>query len=156
MQDTSSNSAVDPYRPPEATDAPAPELPVGATHSNQAPTDIRNQEQVVLTLPGHTPEQAAERVFQFFSTQQYKLEEGTPTQATYGIGSPVLRVLFGAFVKRHKFSVVVTAGDQANNHGAQIQVGKAMSGAMGGVIGYQNYKKEFERICLGLSSQLTA
>ncbi len=91
-----------------------------------------------------------EAVEQFFLSEKYRLEDGTPADGTYGIGNNLLRILFGAFVKRYKFKVnVVPSGN-----GCLVYVEKGMSGVMGGAIGYAKMKKELARIRLGVQNSL--
>ena len=43
------------------------------------------------------------RLEKFFKTLDYKLESGTNEKGVYGTGSNIMRILFGAFVKRYTF-----------------------------------------------------
>ena len=96
------------------------------------------------------PKAAAIAAQDFFLAEGYRLESGDVRDGTYGIGNNVLRLLFGAFVKRYKFKVqVVAVGD-----GSNVLVSKGMSGVMGGAIGYAKMKKELVRIREGLQTTL--
>ena len=95
-------------------------------------------------LDGGDVQSVAMAVQTFFSHRKYKLEEGTLSDGVYGTGNKVLRVLLGAFVKRYKFSVQVFLNDQTGD--LHLVFGKAMSGAMGGVIGYRKMTKEYGRL----------
>lgn len=77
-----------------------------------------------------------------FDRLGYRLEEGTPEYGVYGIGSGVLRFLFGVFAKRYRFSITITSEQGMGS----LTISKAMTGAMGGVVGYTRMNKEFERI----------
>ena len=76
----------------------------------------------------------------------YRLEVGHPLEATYGIGNDVMRILFGAFVKRFKFQVSI---GQAGNV-VDVRMTKAMTGWSGGVIGLMKMKSEFKRLSAAL------
>lgn len=101
---------------------------------------------ITTTVPA---EQAAQVVAKFFQSEKYKLESGSATDGYYGIGSNLLRMLLGALIKRCRFHVKVQSGAT----GTVITVEKGMSGAMGGVIGYAQMKKELERIRTGLRTR---
>jgi hypothetical protein len=93
-------------------------------------------------FPQVDPQVLANDVAEFFGTQQYKFEGGTPTNSQWGQGSDVLRVLFGAFAKRYKFNVAI----EPQPPYVWVRISKGMSGAMGGVIGYSKMKKETDRL----------
>ncbi len=87
-------------------------------------------------------EQIANAVGGFMHQQGYRLEEGNPMNGVYGIGNKVMRILFGAFVKRFAFQVYITQ----NGPNAQMEFGKGMSGFSGGVIGIAKLNTEFKRL----------
>jgi len=89
---------------------------------------------------------AATAVEGYFLCEGYRLEDGNAYDAVYGIGNNLMRILFGAFVKRFKFKVRVAAGGS----GSVVTVEKAMSGMMGGAIGYSKMKKELARVRVGV------
>ena len=93
-------------------------------------------------------ESLASSVAEFFGKEQYKLEEGTPDDGIYGTGSAALRALFGGLVKRYKFRVTIR--EESGN--VRMSVDKAMSGALGGALGYSKMKKEYGRLVSGLKS----
>ncbi len=93
-------------------------------------------------------ESIASSVEEFFKREQYKLEEGTPDDGVYGIGSPALRALFGGLVKRYKFKITIL--EEAGN--VRMSLDKAMSGALGGALGYSKMNKEHARVAAGLKS----
>jgi len=88
------------------------------------------------------PEQVANAVGHFMLREGYRLEQGNPMNATYGIGNKTMRILFGAFVKRYAFQVYV----MPNNSGVTLEFSKGMSGFSGGVIGIAKLNTEFNRI----------
>ena len=88
-------------------------------------------------------DELADRVAELFSARGYKLEEGTKFQGVYGNGSVAMRVLLGGLAKRNKFSITVLQNAES---GFAVDVDKAMSGAMGGVIGVTKMDNEFTRI----------
>ena len=90
----------------------------------------------------------ANSVAEFFKKEQYKLEEGTPEDGTYGTGSPALRALFGGLVKRYKFKIKIL--EESGN--IRMSIDKAMSGALGGALGYSKMNKEHARVASGLKS----
>ena len=97
------------------------------------------------------PNLVATATDQFFRGCGYRLEGGEPGYGTYGIGSDMMRIFFGAFAKRYKFFVTVTAGPQTT-----LRVEKGMSGWMGGALGASAMKKERRRIIDGLSGLFSA
>lgn len=103
--------------------------------------------EIRFVVPGNNATQVAQTIHGFFVAQKYKIEEGQQGNATYGIGSNLLRILFGAFAKRYKFHVSATDDGQGN---VVVTASKAMSGAMGGVIGHSKMKKETTRIFTGM------
>ena len=89
---------------------------------------------------------AAAAVEGYFVSEGYRLEDGNAYDATYGIGNNLMRILFGAFVKRFKFKVQIIA----EGSGSFVTVEKGMSGMMGGAIGYAKMKKELARVRVGV------
>ena len=83
------------------------------------------------------------RVGAIFSGEGYKLESGAPDNGTYGIGNQTMRLLLGAFHKRHTFSVKIYMHDE--NH-VRMDLIKMSSGWSGGLIGVSQVKKELARI----------
>lgn len=84
----------------------------------------------------------ADKLGEFFATEKYRLESGDKMNGKYGIGNSVLRICFGAFVKRFRFDVTVAAHDA----GSIIRIEKGMTGISGGAIGYAKLGKELNRI----------
>ena len=93
-------------------------------------------------------ESVSSSVAEFFGKEQYKLEEGTPDDGIYGTGNAALRAIFGGLVRRFKFKVTVL--EESGN--VRMSVDKAMSGALGGALGYSKMKKEQARVAAGLKS----
>ncbi len=96
-------------------------------------------------------ESIANSVEEFFKREQYKLEEGAPDDGIYGTGSPALRALFGGLVKRYKFKIAIL--EESGN--VRMTIDKAMSGALGGALGYSKMNKEHSRLVSGLKSLAT-
>lgn len=114
------------------------------------PTSIQTVEnETVFQYDGSELDSIIEGVKNYFENRKYRLELGQPAHGTYGAGSNTLRVLFGGFVKRFSFSVRVTKDDQGP---VFFRLQKAMSGAMGGVLGYSKMKKEYNAIVGELSA----
>jgi hypothetical protein len=82
------------------------------------------------------------RLEKFFHSEGYKLESGTNEKGVYGTGSHMMRILFGAFVKRYTFQFKL-AGE---NGTVRLEFASNMTGVSGGVIGYNKMKKELERL----------
>lgn len=98
------------------------------------------------------PNAVAQAVDQYFRNRKYKLETGAPGNAMYGIGSDLLRIFFGAFVKRYKFSAQV----MMNGGQTVLRVEKGMSGAMGGLIGHSSMKREATAVMGDLQTLFSA
>ncbi len=84
----------------------------------------------------------ANYIQEFFKTEGYGLEEGTPEKGGYIKGNLGMRVLFGGFSDRYKFNVDITDKDGM----AYLVLSKGMTGASGGLIGYTKMEKEINRI----------
>ena len=91
---------------------------------------------------GLSRDAVARTVNKYFIRKKYRLEKGTLEDGVYGIGSDVLRFLFGAFARRYKFKVTV----EEKHDEVVLRFQKGMSGMMGGAIGYSRMKKEFKKI----------
>lgn len=104
---------------------------------------------VLIRKQGQSADELAQRVYAQFMARGYKLEEGTMTRGVYGNGNAAARALLGGFVKRNKFSVSI---EQSAEGGFNISLDKAMSGAMGGVMGVSKLNKEFDQIHQMLTS----
>ena len=85
-----------------------------------------------------------EGVERFFKDRKYHLESGDPDNGTYGTGSNLMRVFFGAFAKRYSFSVKVRKSEDQRS--VVFLLEKAMSGAMGGAIGFAKMTKAYNAI----------
>jgi len=108
-----------------------------------APTTTnREDKQAEYRYEGTTREAIVEGVKAYFEARKYKLENGKPDNGTYGIGSDLMRILFGAFAKRYSFTVQIGEEDGV----VVFKLTKAMSGAMGGVIGHSKMTKEYKTI----------
>jgi hypothetical protein len=102
----------------------------------------------IFTYQNITKEELANRVDAFFIQQEgYRLEGGAKGSAIYGKGSTFWRILFGAFVKRYKFSIQVKALENGN---VSLQLNKEMSGISGGVWGWSQMNKEHIRVAEAL------
>ena len=96
----------------------------------------------VLIFAQSKVEEVANTVKDFFTSQGYKLEEGTIQNGKYGIGNKVMRILFGAFVKRYQFNIDIAQEDE----NVKVTFSKSGSGVMGGAIGIMKFTKEMKRI----------
>jgi hypothetical protein len=97
---------------------------------------------VVYTIEGLSVEEVSQKISDYFTAQNYKLEKGTKEDGVYGIGNDVMRIIFGAFVKRYKFQVKVTPSEKQT----LVTFTKAMTGVSGGAIGYAKLNKEYKRL----------
>jgi hypothetical protein len=95
-----------------------------------------------LVFADGTAQDMADALATYFQRRGYKLEAGSPFAGSYGIGSNLMRVLFGAFAKRYVFNFTV----QPQASGRMVTITKGISGAMGGVIGYRRMSKELEKV----------
>ncbi len=84
----------------------------------------------------------ATQVRDLFAQEGYTLEEGTQLAGVYGTGSAVARALIGVFAKRYKYRVDISTEGPTT----LLRVEPAMTGASGGIIGYQRTKDETRRI----------
>ena len=98
---------------------------------------------LIISKNCKSADELADKVAELFTGQGYKLEEGTKYQGVYGNGSAAMRVLFGGLAKRNKFSITIF---QNADNGFAVDIDKAMSGAMGGLIGVSKIDKEFSRV----------
>ena len=87
-------------------------------------------------------EQLGEKVNKYLLSKGYKLEKGTSTQGVYGKGSKVWRVLLGAFVKRFEWNVLI----EKDSVSSVLRLGKLAKGYVGGIIGVQQVKNEYNRL----------
>lgn len=104
---------------------------------------------IVIEKKAQSADELADKVFMMFQSRGYKLEEGTKLRGVYGNGSAAMRALVGGFAKRNKFSVSI---EPNANNGFNIVFDKAMSGAMGGLIGVSKMNKEMDQVQQMLSS----
>ncbi len=100
-------------------------------------------------LASATPQDVSQELASYFAGRRYKLESGSAFEGSYGIGSNLMRILFGAFAKRYVFSFKVLP----QGEGCQLTMSKGISGAMGGVIGYRRMNKELEAILAELRTR---
>ena len=97
-----------------------------------------------------TAQAMADELSAYFLGRGYKLETGSPPAGSYGIGSNLKRLLFGAFAKRFVFNFTV----QPQAAGGIVTITKGISGAMGGVIGYRRMSKELETVLTELRARV--
>ena len=119
-------------------------MPSRATSSQM----LEKNKGIHLEFHSVDPAVLAREVEQFFLGQRYRVEGGDQWKTIYGRGSNVLRLLFGAFVKRFRFeSHVYQDGPLVT-----LEVTKGMSGAAGGALGHRSMTKETQRICEALAA----
>lgn len=103
---------------------------------------VITKERAIFSFTETTENEIASKINALFLKDGYKLEEGTEMKGKYGKGSKIMRILFGAFVKRFAFEVSVT------NEGGIIKATlyKETKGYAGGAIGVNQVKNEFKRL----------
>lgn len=84
----------------------------------------------------------ANAVNTMFTSEGYKLEEGTDSNGTYGKGSAGMRMILGGFAERQKFSISITGEDAMQ----KLQFSTGMSGLSGGALGKSKTEREFSRL----------
>lgn len=109
-----------------------------------------------------------EGVEQFFEDRKYSLKSGDTGHGTYEHGSKMARFLLGgpiarlflwifriesSFVERYSFSVEITKSDDRAL--VIFSLRKAMSGAMGGIIGHRKMTKEYSAIVEALRAGIS-
>lgn len=87
-------------------------------------------------------DEVADRFAVFMDKKGYKLEFGTKKDGRYGKGNQILRLLFGAFVKR--FAWQVNISDEFGV--TQLTFYKEAKGYAGGIIGVSQVNNEFNSI----------
>lgn len=100
------------------------------------------KDRVIYNMTDCTHEELENKLTLFFTSQGYTPKTKDNETFTYTKGNRVLRILFGAFVKYHKQSVVIKS--QGNLYSVLLQ--KDSSGMSGGLIGMNQVKKEFARL----------
>lgn len=100
------------------------------------------KDRVIYNMTGCTREELLNKLNLFFTGEGYKLQSEAGENHTYTKGNRVLRLIFGAFVKYHKQSVVVKQeGDLFS-----VMLHKDSTGMSGGLIGMNQVTKEFARL----------
>lgn len=84
----------------------------------------------------------AEDINQLMLGKGYKLEVGNSVKGSYGKGSSILRVLFGAFAKRFEWNIEIHSQDDFT----VLEFSKQAKGYMGGAIGVSQVNKEYKVI----------
>jgi len=99
-------------------------------------------DRVIYNMTGCTKEELDNKLNLFFTSEGYTLKSAEGETHTYTKGNRVMRILFGAFVKYHKQSVIV------KNEGElySVMLHKDSTGMSGGLIGMNQVKKEFARL----------
>jgi len=103
---------------------------------------IIEKHKAIFTFERISQSELMKSVNDIFVESGYKLEQGTTESGKYGKGSQVMRVLFGAFVKRFCWETKI------ENNSSQIRFAltKDAKGYVGGVIGVNQVNKEFKRL----------
>lgn len=102
---------------------------------------LEDKKTAEYTYEGVSAEQIATATEQIFTKHGYKIEQGNKLEGIYGTGSKVMRILFGAFAKRYVFGISI----KEEGPDTKLIFKKAMTGMMGGAIGYAKMNSETER-----------
>ena len=98
----------------------------------------------VFSFANCKPEDAAREFANLKQSLGYKIEGGDYYRGTWGVGSSVMRILFGAFVKRYTFDFAI----YAYGENTVLEYKKGMTGISGGVIGLAKMNTEFSKISM--------
>jgi hypothetical protein len=109
------------------------------------------KDKVVYNFTECTKAELENKLNLFFSSEGYKLKTTKDNGWVYEKGNRVMRILFGAFVKYHKFFV----GIQQQNDLFSIMVQRDSSGMSGGLIGVSQVRKEFTRLTEAFKTYFT-
>lgn len=106
-------------------------------------TEHDSKDQVGHLYRGVSAADLAQTVHNQMLKDGYSLNTGQPGNGVYEKGNRVLRILFGAFVKYFKWTILVAdAGDGVT----RLRMSRETSGMSGGVIGMNQVKNEFNRL----------
>jgi hypothetical protein len=100
------------------------------------------KDRVIHNFTNSTKEELDNKMNLFFTSQGYTLKSSEGESSSYTKGNRVLRLLFGAFVKYHKQTVIIK--NQVDLFSVLLQ--KDSTGMSGGLIGMNQVKKEFARL----------
>jgi hypothetical protein len=92
---------------------------------------------------GITPADMAQTLHNILVKEGYSLTTGQPGNGVYERGNRVLRILFGAFVKYFKWTILTA---DAGEGITRVKMSRETSGMSGGVIGMNQVKNEFNRL----------
>lgn len=101
-----------------------------------------DKDKAIYVFKSTNKEDLGKKVNEYLTKQGYKLEQGTNISGVYGKGSKVMRILFGAFVKRFEWHVEISE----INHSTGLTFTKNAKGYAGGLIGVNQVKKEYNRL----------
>ena len=100
------------------------------------------KDRVIYNMMDCTREELENRLTLFFTSQGYTLKSNEGEVSVYTKGNRVLRLIFGAFVKYHKQSVII----KQEGNLFSVMLHKDSTGMSGGLIGVNQVKKEFARL----------
>ena len=101
-----------------------------------------DKNKAVYVFKSTNKEDLGGKINEYLKGQGYKLEKGTNTEGTYGRGSKIMRVLFGAFVKRFEWQVSIAEINKSTG----LTFTKNAKGYAGGLIGMNQVKNEYNRL----------
>lgn len=111
-----------------------------------APTITKSE--AIYKFSNLTIDELATKVQTFLLNKGYKLEEGTTLEGKYGKGNRILRILFGAFVKRFAWQVTV----EPEGKMSKLTFFKGTKGYAGGAIGVSQVNNEYKSITASLTA----
>jgi hypothetical protein len=103
------------------------------------------KDRVVFNITGTTKEELDNKLNLFFTSEGYKYQGEKDNGKIYTKGNKALRAILGAFWKY--FKIFVSVKNEKDLYSVLVQ--KDASGLMGGAVGMQQVRKEFERLVEG-------
>jgi len=101
-----------------------------------------DKDKAIYIFKSTNKEALGQKLNEYLLGKGYKMEAGTPINATYGKGSKTMRVLFGAFAKRFEWQVEISEINQSTG----LTFRKNTKGIAGGLIGIKQVKNEYDRL----------
>lgn len=116
--------------------------------NTSSPAVVIEKHRASYFFTGIDKETLATKVEEFLLGKGYKLETGNKFAGQYGKGNKLMRVLFGAFVKRFCWGIQIDeVGDRV-----KLRLAKDEKGYVGGVIGANQVKNEYASITTSLKN----
>jgi hypothetical protein len=106
--------------------------------------DVTTKSNFVHVYSGISKDELDKKIDQLLVSSGYTMKEGQIGHAVYAKGNRVMRILFGAFVKYFKFTIVT--GGSSDSDEIKLAVRQESSGMSGGLIGMNQVKNELIRL----------